>query len=68
MILPPSADQSSLTNSDSESDTLNEDLPPLIALDSESNESSDSYGDEPSNDDSPRLYGGFYSAPTPSLG
>eukprot|EP00961_Rhodomonas_salina_P156665 2109522-Rhodomonas_salina.2 len=70
MIQPPSVNQSPLANSDSESDsdTSREDLPPLIASDSESDESSDSDDDEPSNDDSPRLFRGFYSAPTPELG
>eukprot|EP00961_Rhodomonas_salina_P135375 1821292-Rhodomonas_salina.1 len=62
--------QSPLVDSDNEgdSDTSSEGLPPLIASDSESYESSDSGDDEPSNDDSPRLFGGFYSALTPELG
>eukprot|EP00961_Rhodomonas_salina_P082936 1114732-Rhodomonas_salina.1 len=68
MIPLPSVDQPSSTDSDSESDTSSEDLPPLIALDSESDDSSDSNDDESSNDDSPRLFGGLYSATTPLLG
>eukprot|EP00961_Rhodomonas_salina_P103186 1387702-Rhodomonas_salina.1 len=62
--------QSPLVDSDNEgdSDTSSEDLPPLIASDSKSNESSDSDDDKPSNNDSPRLFRGFYSALTPELG
>eukprot|EP00961_Rhodomonas_salina_P122156 1644648-Rhodomonas_salina.1 len=68
MIPPLSVNQPFSADSDSESDTSSKNLPPLIALDLDSNDSSDSYSDEPSNDDSPRLFGGFYSAQTPELG
>eukprot|EP00961_Rhodomonas_salina_P223849 3027001-Rhodomonas_salina.1 len=64
MSQPPCVD----SDSEGDSDTSSEDFPPLIASDSESDESSDSNDDGPNNDDSPRLFGGFYTALTPELG
>eukprot|EP00961_Rhodomonas_salina_P266013 3595450-Rhodomonas_salina.2 len=70
LVPPPSRGQTNVEDeSPDEDDGIGtEELPPLIASDSDTDDLSCSDQDELDNNNETRLLGGFYSAPTPELG